>query len=125
VLEFQEKRKVKRLIYSRLTLVILLIILVLMLRSVWGVYEKAQLTKENLNKTTNDLAGLKEREQILSAEIEQLKTNSGVEKEIREKYGLVKPGEEVIVIVNKNDDLISDSDLDDLSFWQKILKWLQ
>jgi cell division protein FtsB len=125
MLEFQEKRKVKRLLYSRLTLVVLLLIIAWLLKSVWGVYEKQQYTKGNLEKTNADLAELKGREQMLSSEIEWLKTESGTEAEIRDKYGLVKPGEEVIVIVDKGGSNTTDSDLDKRSFWQKIVNWLQ
>ena len=125
MLEFQEKRKVKRFMYSRITLVILLVIILLLLKSVWNVYEKESLTRDNLDKTASDLQGLKDREQMLSTEIDRLKTTSGTEAEIREKYGLVKPGEEVIVIVDKNSSSTDDISPIEPSFWQKIVNWLQ
>ena len=125
MLEFQEKRKVKRFMYSRITLVILLVIILLLLKSVWNVYEKESLTRDNLDKTASDLQGLKDREQMLSTEIDRLKTTSGTEAEIREKYGLVKPGEEVILIVDKNSSSTDDISPIEPSFWQKIVNWLQ
>lgn len=125
VLEFQEKRKVKRLIYSKITLLILAVIVLLLLKSVWGVYEKARVTRDNLNRVAEDLANLESREAKLSAEIDHLKTEGGAEEEIRAKYGLVKPGEEVIVVVKKNDNDDSASVSSSPSFWQKILDWLK
>ena len=124
MLEFQEKRKVKRFLYSRITLVILLIILVLILRGVLSVYEKQQFTKENLDKVRNDWQSLEVRQQKLMSEINWLKTQGGTEAEIREKYGLAKPGEEVITIVDRNiDEAVSPTD--ERSFWQKVWNWLQ
>ena len=125
MLEFQEKRKVKRFMYSRVTLVILLVIVAFLLKGIWGAYEKQRLTKENLNKVSIDFNKLKERESGLSSEIEWLGTKNGMEQEIREKYGLVKPGEEVIVIVNggggDSESIVSA----DSGFWQKMLEWLR
>jgi cell division protein FtsB len=123
MLEFQEKRKIKRLIYSKLTLVVLIIIIALLLNAVWGVYQKQSLAKDNLNKTAAVFEGLQAREKMLSSEIESLKTEVGVEAEIREKYGLVKPGEEVIVVVDKETDSGSSTpaSTDSSGFWQDVL----
>lgn len=124
MMEFQEKRRVKKALYSKITLVLLLFLLFIILRGVWGVYQKQKYTKDNLEKVEDNLAELKEREERLSAEIDWLKTENGMEQEIREKYGLVKPGEEVIIIVDKKDiNLVDNSE--NLSFWQKVLIWLK
>lgn len=125
MLEFQEKRRVKRLIYSKLTLVVLLIIVGLLINGVWGVYKKRQITQNNLEKTTISFNNLKDREKVLTAEIERLNTDNGIEEEIREKYGLIKPGEEVIMIIDKKD---SDKEANvsvKVSFWQKFLNWFK
>ena len=111
--------------YSKLMVVILLILAVLFLKGVWSVYTKQKLTKENLDKVAGDLDNLKERERMLSTEINWLKTQNGTEQEIREKYGLVKPGEEVIVIVNDTKTSTSSEASSDLGFWQKVWNWLQ
>jgi cell division protein FtsB len=125
MLEFQEKRKIKNLLYSRFTLVILIILIVLLLNAVWGVYKKQNLTKDNLTKTAATFEGLQVREKMLSVEIERLKTESGTEAVIREKYGLVKPGEEVIVVVNKDGDIGSNTASSTVGFWQGILDWFR
>jgi cell division protein FtsB len=125
MLEFQEKRKLKRMLYCKTTFFFLFIVIVLFFSAVWGVYKKQDLTKNNLNITASSLEGLRTREKMLSAEIERLKTESGREEEIREKYGLVKPGEEVIIVIEQASDakniMVSDSD----SFWQKVKNWLR
>ena len=111
--------------YSRVTLVILIIVIIWLLNSVWSVYKKQDMTRDNLAKIAASLESLQAREKMLSDEIESLKTESGREAEIREKYGLVKPGEEVIVVVDKdgdNDDKSADLET---GFWGKIKNWFR
>ena len=86
MLEFQEKRKLRSFLYSKTTLAILIIFIVLAANAVWGVYKKQSLTKENLAQTAATFDGLQAREKMLSSEIEKLKTETGKEEEIREKY---------------------------------------
>lgn len=45
-----------------------------------------------------ELEALKERNQMLRAEVEQLKTPEGVEALARESLGLVRPGEQAYVV---------------------------
>jgi cell division protein FtsB len=92
---------------------------------VWEVYEKECLTKENLTKTANSLKGLQVREKMLSSGINKLETDNGIEQEIREKYGLVKPGEEVIIVVDKGDSTSSLPISSRTGFWQKVKDWLK
>ena len=125
MLEFQEKRKLRRFLYSRITLVILLVIIFFILKAVWGVYEKQSIAKENLKKISTNFNTLQGRELILTSEINRLKTDSGVEEEIREKYGLVKPGEEVLVIIDSDEVIGSTSVSSESTFWSRIINWFK
>lgn len=124
-MEFQEKRKFRKYLYSKVTLVILLIIIAVLLNAVYGVYKKQALSRDNLAKTELDFTKLQAREKTLSSEIGKLKTDSGTEEEIREKYGLIKPGEEVIMMVDKNDSTSSPDEISDTSFWQGVRNWFK
>ena len=123
MLEFQEKRKIWRILYSKVTLFILIILIVFLANSIWNLYKKQDLTKDNLGKTASSLDSLLVREKMLSSEIERLKIESGIEEEIREKYGLVKPGEEVIVVVDESESKNSNPTSSEVGFWQKIVNW--
>lgn len=125
MLEFQEKKQIRRLMYSKVTLVILLIILIFSLNSVWNVYKKYQITKINLDKTASTFAGLQDRKNVLLQEIDRLHSTDGQEEEIREKYGLVKPNEEVIIIVPSKEKTESLLNSKPKNFWQKIKAWLE
>lgn len=111
--------------YSKITLVALVIVIIFLTNAVWGVYKKQDLTKDNLAKTAANLESLQAREKMLSSEIDRLKTEGGTEAEIREKYGLVKPGEEVIVLVEKDDSMDSGVVSSNISFWRKVKDWFK
>ncbi len=124
MLEFQEKRRLKKILYSPFILVILIIILILMFRAVWGIYIKNDFTKHNLDRVNDDYYNLKQREEKLIDEISFLKTTDGQEEELREKYGVAKPNEEVIIIVNQNQKLVDDW-TEPINWWQKIKLWFK
>jgi len=125
MLEFQEKRQLKKIIYSKVTLIILLLIILALSKAVWSVYKKHDMTKDNLSKVETSLESLQVREKMLSSEIERLKTASGKEEEIREKYGLIKQGEEMIVVVDDENNDNNGPVSTPISFWQKVLDWLK
>jgi len=124
MMEFQEKRKIRRFLYSKITVAVLITLIFFILIEVWDVYKKQSLTKDNLAKTAAVLEGLKGREKMLSSEIERLKTEGGTEAEIREKFGLVKPGEEVLVIVSDEVEANPKAS-SSVGFWQKIVNWFK
>jgi len=123
-MEFQDKRKIKRLIYSKATLVILSILIILLLNAVWKVYGKQSITEVNLSKTASVYSSLKKREEDLSIEIARLKSDSGREAEIREKYGMIKDNEEVIVIVDNKDSDANKTSVES-NWWRKIIDWFE
>ena len=97
--EFQDKRKTERLLYSRLTIIILLIILLLLARGTWNIYQKDLESVRDLDITNKQLADLQSRNNYLNGEVSKLQTTSGQEEEIREKFQVAQPGENVIIIV--------------------------
>lgn len=88
-------------------------------------YQKQRLARENLVKTATIFNDLQAREKMLSSEIDRLRTVNGTEEEIREKYGLVKPGEEVLTVVGDNTGANSSSTTNQGNYWQTIVNWFQ
>ncbi len=124
--DFQERRKTERLIYSKWTAAVLIVLFAWGIKATWGVYQKEQLTKENLVKAQRELETLTQRQQALSAKIDQLKSPEGVEEEIRNKFGLVKEGEQVAVIVDSNTDSepVAAPATSTPSWWENVKGWL-
>lgn len=123
MLEFQEKKKLRNILYSKVTLLALFVILIFIARATLGVYYKQKASGENLAKAREEAAELEKREKMLSSEIERLKTEKGTEEEIRKKFMVGKAGEEVIVIVD-DDKTKKDGTVDGgkkKSFFSKFL----
>ena len=94
--------KFKTFIFSKTAFVLSLVLLVIVARAAWSVNNKARDTRDNLALVEAELAELHERGEYLEGEISYLQTEEGVEAEIRDKFNVVRDGEEVIVIVNEN-----------------------
>lgn len=125
MLEFQEKLEFKKKLYSKVTLLILIVATCFVLVRLFVFYKKQDLARENLSKTASVLESLRARESSLSAEIEKMNTQAGLEEEIREKYGLIKPNEEVIMVVDNNDNEEKPSTTPTPSIWQKLVKYFK
>ena len=97
--EFSQKRKVRRLMYSPISLIFLFIILFLVVKGSFGVYQKYSLSKNELQNSQADLQVLEDKKENLETKIDRLQTETGIEKEIRSKFDVAREGEKLIVIV--------------------------
>ena len=98
--EFEHKRKVRRILSSPLVLLPLAVLLVFLVRGTWNIYLKNRDSCAELQLAEERLARLEERHKTLSAGIERLGTDSGIEGEIRERFQMAKDAEQAIVIVD-------------------------
>lgn len=97
--DFQNRKRIRKIMYSPVTLALLLIILLIIVSGVWGVYKKSNISLENLERQRKEIGRLADREKALTTFIDFLKTEQGVENEIRTKFRAIKEGEKVAVIV--------------------------
>lgn len=117
----QKRKKYERVLYTWPTIGILLVVAVMLFFAVWSVGEKAIEVRQDKKIAETQLGTLTEQKDHLDQEIDTLNSDAGVEKEIRDKYPVVKDGEGVVVIV---DDPASNPDLTHpvkQSFWN----WLK
>jgi len=104
MLEFQEKQKTRKLIYSNWSLIILSIAAVLMFFSLAKIYVKSREAKAKNEEIINILEAAKERGLSIKEGIERLEGEFGAEKEIRDRFDVAKPGEKAIVIINRSEE---------------------
>lgn len=100
--EFQEKRITKKRIYSRWAILTLLLLFCISIKGMIGAYskvEESQVEVERVQKAKNDL---QKRYEVINSQSDLLKSDIGVETEIRSKFDVVKEGEGVIVVVEKD-----------------------
>ncbi len=97
--EFQQKRKIRRFLYSRVSVLILFILVVLTAKAMYGVYDKERESRKNVSRAQEELSSLQERRKALETKVTRLQTPEGREAEIREQFPVAKPGERMVVIV--------------------------
>ncbi len=97
--ELRQKKKRPPFLYSPVAIGLLVIVVLAMGRATWNVYGKQSESAEKRRQAETELTALKERQKVLTAELERLKTQEGIEAEIRENYGLAKQGEGLAIII--------------------------
>ena len=124
--EFQEKRKFKKIVYSVWLQAILGIIFLALVFSAVKVYKKSRLSVKKFQEIKEEMAGLEKRNAELAAEAARLESESGREGEIRKRFDVAKPGEKIIVIVDKigEDVKINGADVK-IGFFSKIWRWIK
>lgn len=125
MLDFQRKKKIRKILYSPIILVVLGIVFILLSSGVWGVYTKAQLSAQNLEREKLEFEKLAIRQKNLASSIDYLKTEQGVENEIRTKFRAIKEGEQVVVIVDNQVATTSETATTSRSFWYTVFHWPQ
>ncbi|MEI6581111.1 MAG: septum formation initiator family protein [bacterium] len=98
--KFQEKKRWREIVQSKPGLIIIGIIVVAFSWNVFGLMNRMQETAKNKKIEEEKIIELKQRKDQLSGAISSLKTEKGVEENIREKFGLAKDGEEMIIVVD-------------------------
>ena len=97
---FQEKNKWKDFMQSKPILVILAFLVILFAWKIIGLTGKLQETYKNKKIEQQKISDLEARKAKLSEDIKKLGTYEGKEEVIRENFGMVKEGENVVVIVD-------------------------
>lgn len=116
------RKRFIRLLYSKPVLLLLLILIIFMSKAAWNMYEKERETATNLAQVRvqhDELAG---RESELRESVEALETPKGVEAEIRNKFGVIKEGEQVIYIVDSGAER-DETTAEKSGLWQKIIEF--
>ncbi|MFA5651829.1 MAG: septum formation initiator family protein [Candidatus Paceibacterota bacterium] len=117
MIDFQQKRKINRVIYSKISFIILLVLVIFLGRSTWDIYKKSKLSFDNYVETKKDYENLKARKDMLEAETNRLKTDIGIEEEIRSKFNVAKPGETVVIVIDSSSSTSTDKNSFQKSFW--------
>ena len=100
---FQEKPKWRKFMESRVMLFFLGFFVLFFGWNVIVFVGKMRETSKNRQLAEEKVAELRETKAKLSADISKLNTEGGVEESIRDKFGLVKEGEDLIVVVEEKE----------------------
>lgn len=100
MLDIRQKAKLRRMMYAKPTILFLAIMVTLVTRGAWGMYQKSKEAEDKRAKAEERLAELKEKERTLSKDIVDLSTDRGIEEEIRDRFMVAKEGENVMIIAD-------------------------
>lgn len=98
-MKFGKQNKYKNIIYSKVTILVLLVLVVFLGRSVW---ERFQIERDMAARATQAQAELDElsaRKDDLEARVEYLEGERGIEEEVRKNFDVAKDGEQVIILM--------------------------
>lgn len=99
MLDFHEKRKLKFLLYSKPAAYLLFAVALLLS---WSVYERFDREREMAARRyelEHKLEDLHVQAATLEGEVARLKSDRGIEEELRDRYEIAKEGERVVVVV--------------------------
>lgn len=123
--DLHERRKLKRYLFSHITLAVLLILVVMLGWSVWGIAKKERETREKREELANERDVLIRRGEELGEAISGLKTAQGVEAELRQRFEVGAPGEKMIVIVDPEISSGETFTPKEKGFWGWIKGWFK
>jgi len=120
-MDFQQKKTIKRIMYSKITLFVLLLLVILFTRAVWNMYQKEKFSKIGLATVEKKYDDLTSRKEYLEGQIDKLQTDEGVEAEIRDKFSVTKRGEVSVLIIDSSSSDKQMETVENKSLWQKFL----
>ncbi|OHA79132.1 MAG: hypothetical protein A2747_01370 [Candidatus Yonathbacteria bacterium RIFCSPHIGHO2_01_FULL_44_41] len=100
MIPFQERKKMRKILYSKITLVVLFVVLFVVGRGAWNIHEKAKIAVSERDIAERSLLQLESRTDTLQQSLKRLKSEQGIEEEVRQKYTVALPGEEIVVVVD-------------------------
>lgn len=117
----QEKNKFKKRLYSKTTLLIMIVVLFILAQGVYGVYQKHEQSKQELARTQKEYKDIEKRYEEISTKESRLKSSDGIELELRGKYDISKPNEKVIVVVEPEDAPAPEEEIGFMKkMWEKM-----
>jgi cell division protein FtsB len=99
-----KERFLSRVIRSPFTYVVLIFFVLLFSYSAISTYKKSKIAKQKTRQVESELGKLVEQESALAESLNDMNTPFGVEKSLREKFGIVKEGETAIIIIEKEEE---------------------
>jgi cell division protein FtsB len=103
--EFQKPSKKSNMLHSPIILLLFAVFLVIFLSSIIGLIRKNHETAKNKEMAELEHDKLTAQYEDLNSETERIKSDRGKEDIIREKFGVVKKGEGLVVVIDEDPSL--------------------
>ncbi len=117
--EYQQKYLFRRLLYSRVTAVMLFVICILLLRSIMELNAKRAMVRELYLESKTERQELEAKVARAEDKNASISTDRGFESYVRTTYPVVKQGEGVIVIYDEEKSPVAPV-RQDVTMWERI-----
>ncbi len=97
----RKERFLSKIIRSPLTYVVLIGLVILFSYSAIATYKKSKIAKQKTRQVESELQKLNDQEANLADSLNDMNTPFGVEKSLREKFGIIKAGEKSVIVVEQ------------------------
>ena len=126
MIKFHGQQKAKKKFYKKVIWAIILLFIVVLIKPTWNIWYKYRTSERELKRTTEEVEKLKQRQVYLEAELKDIGTQEGQEKEVIKKFDLVRGGEKLAVIIDSGEDSVkADSEVGFLMrFFKKYFGWM-
>jgi len=122
---FQKSGRLRHLMQSKFFLIFLGVVILSFFFSMFSFMGKMEETVRNRKIVEDKITKLEKSKGKLNSDITKLKTEKGVEENIRDKFGLAKEGENMILIIDDKNQTEMQKEPDSGSFWSIIKNWFK
>lgn len=105
--ELQRKHRIKQLLYSWPSLILIAIITFFLVKGAVGIMRIERESAGRVRELEADSKALALREEKLTQDINKLRTEAGIIEEIKEKFSVTREGEYVAIIVDERNKATS------------------
>ena len=112
-----KERTINKIIRNPLTYVVLIGLFVLFTYSAISTYKNSKIAKQKTRQVESELEKLENQEKGLTQSINDMNTPFGVEKSLREKFGIIKEGEKAIIIIEEEPEQSEQAEEENKGFW--------
>jgi cell division protein FtsB len=102
--DFHEKRKIRRIVYSKISIGFIFIVTIVIGLSVYERYTVEREMAVKLDERNRELEVLKTRAMLLESKVDHLKNERGIEEELRSRFDVVRDGEQVVIILDDQNE---------------------
>ncbi len=103
--------------------VVLLVVTMFLTRAAWGMYGKMAAASQAQEEAQSQLASVETQRSGVNSTLSEITSKRGVEQQIRERYGVVKPGEGEIDVIRSAAATTTAQPVEE-NWWRRIFRAL-
>lgn len=112
-----KERLINKIIRHPLTYIVLIGLFVLFTYSAISTYKNSKIAQQKTRQVESELARLENQEENLKASLNDMNTDFGIEKSLREKFGIIKEGEVAVIIIEDEEIVETAPERENRGFW--------